>query len=154
MVQSAFEQLEVYSLAKQLAQEIWLVVLRWNAFARSTLGVQAIKAADSIGANIAEGFGRGTAKENARFVRISRGSLCEIIHWMRTAFRRDLLTTQQVAGIKPLIDELGPKMNGYLRSITRFNRPAGGVGHRAVDNDRRSTINDQQSKRRDTHDRP
>jgi four helix bundle protein len=40
------------------------IVSTWNWFAKDTLGKQLVKAADSIAGNIAEGSGRGTAKEN------------------------------------------------------------------------------------------
>ena len=71
----------------------------------------------SIGANIAEGTGRGTYQDNRRFVRIARGSLYETRHWLRRAYSRRLLSDDQVAELKPLIDELAPRLNAYLRSI-------------------------------------
>ena len=74
-------------------------------------------AADSVGANIAEGSGRGSFQDNRRFVRMARGSLNETQHWLRRAFRRGLLTTDDVKRIRPIIDELGPKINAYLKSI-------------------------------------
>src|SRR5436309_7668042 len=76
-----------------------------------------VRAADSIGANIAEGTGRGTYPDNRRFVRIARGSLYETKHWLRRAFRRRLLTADETNGLKSLVDELGPRLNAYLRSI-------------------------------------
>lgn len=33
------------------------------------------------------------------------------------ACRRGLLTSEQVEEVKPLLDELGPRLNAYLRSI-------------------------------------
>ena len=75
MARTNFEGLRVYQLAEELADRIWEIVMGWNIFARDTVGKQLVKAADSIGANIAEGTGRGTFVDNRRFVRISRGSL-------------------------------------------------------------------------------
>jgi four helix bundle protein len=57
MPKSNFENLRVYQLAEELADRIWEIVLAWNIFARDTVGKQLVKAADSIGANIAEGTG-------------------------------------------------------------------------------------------------
>jgi four helix bundle protein len=73
MAKPNFESLKVYQLAEGLADQIWSVVIRWSPLAKDTIGKQMIRAADSIGANIAEGYGRGTFAENRRFVRIARG---------------------------------------------------------------------------------
>jgi len=122
MARTNFENLRVYKLSEELSDLIWVVVLTWNPFARDTLGKQLVRAIDSIGANIAEGTGRGTFADNKRFVRIARGSLNESKHWLRRAFKRDLLSAKQVRDLKPLIDELGPKLNAYLNSIGRDSR--------------------------------
>jgi four helix bundle protein len=81
-----------------------------------------VRAADSIGANIAEGSGRGTSAELRRFLRISRGSLYETKHLLRCAYKRKLLTERQVAELLPILEELTPKLNAYLRSVGRLKR--------------------------------
>jgi four helix bundle protein len=73
MAKSDFENLKVYQMSESLADEIWDVVLGWDRFARDTVGSQIVRAADSIGANIAEGPGRGSFQDNRRFVRIAEG---------------------------------------------------------------------------------
>jgi four helix bundle protein len=111
MEKTNFEKLEVYRLAERLADEIWAVVLTWDFFAKDTVGKQLVKAADGVGANIAEGTGRGSLNDNRRFIRIARGSLYETKNWLRRSFRRNLLTKRQVERIRPLISELLPKLN-------------------------------------------
>jgi four helix bundle protein len=69
-----FEDLRVFKLAEQLADEIWDIVSAWRYFEKNTVGQQWVDAADSVGANLAEGAGRGTPRDNRRFIRISRGS--------------------------------------------------------------------------------
>jgi four helix bundle protein len=117
MEKTNFVHLQIYRLSEKLADEIWKIVIQWNFFAKETVGVQIVKAADSVGANIAEGSGRGSDPEFRRFLKISRGSLYETQHWLRRAFRRKLLTDEQVNSLVPLIAELTPKLNAYLRSI-------------------------------------
>jgi len=112
-----FETLKVYQLSEKLADDIWRIVSGWNHFARDTVGKQLVRAADSVGANIAEGTGRGSFKDNRRFVRTARSSLNETKHWLRRAYERHLLDPGQVTQIRPIIDELTPKVNAYLRSI-------------------------------------
>ncbi|HOB74065.1 MAG TPA: four helix bundle protein [Phycisphaerae bacterium] len=124
MARTAFENLRVYRLAEALADEIWSIVQKWDSFARHTVGEQLVNAADSIGANIAEGVGRGTYKENRRFVRVARGSLNETQHFLRRAYCRRLMTEQDVTKLKPIVDELAPSLNAYLASIGTQRREA------------------------------
>src|SRR5207248_1165228 len=112
-----FEKLQVYRLAEKLADEIWKAVETWDRFSRDTVGKQMVRSADSIGANIAEGVGRGSFQDNRRFVRTARGSLNETRHWLRRAFRRNLLTDTQIEKLRPLLDNLSPQLNAYLKSI-------------------------------------
>ena len=112
-----FENLRVYQLSETLADEIWTIVINWNYFEKDTVGKQLVRAADSIGANISEGAGRGSFQDNRRFVKIARGSLYETRHWLKRAYKRNLLKEEEVSRIKPLVDELAPKLNAYLKSI-------------------------------------
>src|SRR5258708_25261221 len=89
------EDLEVYQLAEAFSDEIWFVVLAWEYFPKDTLGKQLVRAADSIGANIAEGFGRYHYKENKNFCYFSRGSLIETKGWITKAKTRRLLSESQ-----------------------------------------------------------
>src|SRR5580698_7739146 len=107
-MKTAFEKLRVYQLSEKLADKIWDIALGWNHFAKSTVGIQMVRSCDSIGANIAEGSGRGTYQDNRRFVRTARASLNETQHWLRRAYRRKLLTSEQIDALKPLIEELPP----------------------------------------------
>jgi four helix bundle protein len=112
-----FQNLRVYQLSEKLANEIWFIVQEWDYFAKDTVGKQIVKSTDSIGANIAEGNGRYNSQDNQRFVKIARGSLNETRHWLRLAYQRKLLTQEQIDRIKPIIDELSPKLNAYLNSF-------------------------------------
>ena len=84
---------------------------------QDTVGKQLIKSADSIGANIAEGTGRGSFADNRRFARIARGSLFELKHWLRRAFTKNLLTDAQIGSSLKLVRELTPKLSAYIASI-------------------------------------
>jgi four helix bundle protein len=114
---TAFKKLDVYRLSEELSDSVWRMVQSWDWFAKGTIGKQIVRAADSIGANIAEGIGPGSYQDNRRFVRIARGSLNETMHWLRRAYDRDLVTKDEVAKIRPLLRELAPRLNAYLKSI-------------------------------------
>jgi four helix bundle protein len=122
MGRTNFENLRVYKLSEELADEVWKIVLRWNVFAKDTVGKQIVRSADSIGANIVEGTGRHNFQDNQRFVKIARGSLNETQHFLRRAFKRNLLTPADVKKLKPLVDNLAPQLNSYLKSIGRDHK--------------------------------
>jgi four helix bundle protein len=121
MEQTNFEKLEIYQLSEKLADRIWDIVLGWNHLAQDTVGKQIVRSADSIGANIAEGSGRGSDKDYSRFLKIGRGSLYETKHWLRRAFKRKLLTEEQISELKSIINELTPKHNAYIRAVGKVN---------------------------------
>jgi four helix bundle protein len=117
MPRTNFEKLRVYQFSEELSDDVWSIVTRWDTFARDTIGKQLVRSTDSIGANIAEGEGRGSYQDNRRFIKIARGSLQETQHWLRRAFRRKLLNDQDVRRLKTILDKLAPTLNAYLRSI-------------------------------------
>jgi four helix bundle protein len=122
MPRTSFEELRVYQHAEELADLVWDMATKWQIFARDTVGKQLVRAADSIGANIAEGTGRGTFADNKRFAKIARGSLYETKHWLRRAYRRKLIAAEQVNAIRSFTDKLGPELNAYISSIGRATK--------------------------------
>lgn len=117
MEKTNFENLRVYQLAEALADGIWKVVVNWDYLAKNTIGKQMGRAADSIGANIAEGTGRGTLQENRRFIRMARGSLYETQHWLRRSYKRTLLSKEQIESLRCTIEQLSPALNADFRAI-------------------------------------
>ncbi|NER81383.1 MAG: four helix bundle protein [Leptolyngbya sp. SIO1D8] len=118
----SFKDLEVYQLSGMLSDEIWRIVITWDFFAKDTVGKQLVRAIDSVGANLAEGSGRGSFQDNRRFVTMARGSLTETQHWLRRAYRRGLLNTEQTSKLQPLIEKLAPKLNAYRNAITKMSK--------------------------------
>lgn len=117
MYRTEFENLRVYQLAEEIADLAWKVVGGWEYLAQQTVGIQFIKSADSMGANIAEGSGRGSPAEKKRFAKIARGSLFEVKHWLRRAYKRGLLSDSEVKLFQKLIEELTPKLSAYINAI-------------------------------------
>jgi four helix bundle protein len=119
MNKTGFENLRVYKLAEEIADLVWEIISKWDYFAKDTIGKQLVNSADSIGANLAEGYGRGSHADNRRFARISRGSLFEVKHWLRRAYKRNLLSEQEVSILQELVKELTPKLSAYINSISK-----------------------------------
>jgi four helix bundle protein len=62
------DDLEVFKKAEKISDDIWFEVMSWtDYFIKDTIGKQLVRSADSIGANIAEGYGRFHYKENKNF---------------------------------------------------------------------------------------
>ena len=123
MAKTGFENLRVYQLSEQIGDLVWETVIKWDRLAQDTIGKQLINSADSIGANVAEGTGRGSFADNRRFAKIARGSLFEVKHWLRRAYKRGLLTETEVDSFKKLVDELTPKLSAYISSIGKKPTP-------------------------------
>ena len=112
-----FEALREFQLAEQLSDMVWKAIDGWSYFDKQAIGLRMVRAADSVGANIAEGAGRGTPKDNKRFVRIARGSLNETRFWFRRAWRNGLLQGDEAERIGGTLNDLAPCLNAYLKSI-------------------------------------
>ncbi len=119
------DDLRVYQLAMQLAERIWDIVIRWDSFARYSIGKQYTEAADSVGANISEGFGRFHFRDSKNFLYYSRGSLFETRTWTIKAHNRKLISDEEYNELIANIQDLGIKLNNYINTIgkTPHNHP-------------------------------
>ena len=116
------EDLEIYQLSMEVGEKVWRIVEGWDYLSKKTIGTQIVKAADSIAANISEGFGRFHYKEAKQFSYYARGSLFETKTWLTKANKRQLLKDDEFVLIINKIDALGVKLNNYIKSIGRNNK--------------------------------
>jgi four helix bundle protein len=113
----SLEDLEVYQLAESFSDEIWVIVSAWDHFAKDTVGKQIVRSADSIGANIAEGYGRYHFKENKNFCFFSRGSILETKGWLIKSKNRNLINEEQFNILFEKLQTIHLKLNAYLKFI-------------------------------------
>jgi four helix bundle protein len=109
-------EMDVYMLAEKLSDKVWFDYDNWPPKVQHTTGYQIIRSADSIAANLAEGYGRSTGPDRRKFYTYSRGSFEETKAWLRKLNRRKILNKEQITDCKTIIDELGPKLNAFIRS--------------------------------------
>jgi four helix bundle protein len=112
-VGASFKRLSVYRRACSLADAVRLAVITWDSFDRWTSGVQLVRSADSIAANIAEAYGRERAADQRRFLYVARGSLLETEHWIGRARARRLPCG---SASESELAELGRMLNGLIRA--------------------------------------
>jgi four helix bundle protein len=112
------EDLEIYTLSEAFADEVWSIVTTWDYFTKDTVGKQLTRSADSISANIAEGFGRYHYKENKNFCYFSRGSLIETKSWIKKSYTRHLITEDQYQTLLSKLVHI--KLNAYIKFIGKM----------------------------------
>jgi len=115
---SRLEDLDVYKISLELSDKIWNLVSRWDNFSRNNIGGQLLRAIDSVGANISEGYGRGSKIDNARFVKMARGSLFETKHWLTLSKNRKLLSDSDTKKILDEIENLLPRLSAYINYLS------------------------------------
>jgi len=113
----SINDLEIYREAMRIGEVIWDLVADWPFFAKDTVGRQVVRAADSIAANLSEGYGRYHFKENQKFCYYSRGSAQETQTWIEKSVRRNLIPDDTARDLYRDLDTFMKRLNAYIRSI-------------------------------------
>ncbi|MEW6286324.1 MAG: four helix bundle protein [Chloroflexota bacterium] len=124
---ATFEDLQVLKAAEGIADAIWKRVVEWDEFAKDVVGKQLAEAVDSIGANIAESFGRYNFGEKLQFLYYSRGSLFETKYWLNRTRERSLMSPEDVQKYAGSLTTLARQLNAFaggLRTV-RSEQPKG-----------------------------
>ena len=111
------EDLEIYQLALEIGEDVWNVVSKWEYFSKKAIGGQFAEAADSIAANIAEGYGRYFYKDRKQFCYYSRGSLMETKTWALKSSKRNLITSKEYDALIEKLEVLHHKLNAYIKKL-------------------------------------
>lgn len=107
--------LSAYRIAFDLSNYIWNIVIKWDYFAKDTIGKQLVRAVDSISANIAEGFGRYFKKDKINFYRYSYGSISESSDWTEKANKRKVLKENEYQHITEGLKNLPWEVNSLIK---------------------------------------
>jgi len=108
--------LYIYRQSVKLSGEIWKIYLALPKPLRYDIGSQLLRAADSIGANIAEGYGRYHFKDKIKFYYQARGSLWEVKHWLYLMHQRKLLSSELYENILGQLRQMGIGLNNFIKS--------------------------------------
>ena len=104
---------EAYKIAFKLSNYVWDLVVRWDYFAKDTVGKQFVRAVDYISAN-KEGFRRYTKKDKIKFYKYSFGSLYESLDWNEKAHWRKLLDEEEYSNIFAELIKLPKAINSLI----------------------------------------
>ena len=114
------DDFELYQLARELSRKAWEIYdeLHWQK--KKTMGDQFISSTDSVGANIAEGYGRYHYKDRIRFLYYARGSLFEcLFHWNDLLYERNMITKEVRNEFYNLGIRVKIKLNNFINSINK-----------------------------------
>ncbi len=110
------EDLEIYKLAREIGKDAWEIYNKLSWQDKKIFGDQFITATDSVGANIAEGFGRFHFLDKNKFNYNSRGSLLESAYWLNLLSEREKVTKETANILQNKISKLHLKLNNYINS--------------------------------------
>ena len=114
---TTFEDLRVLKSAEEIADSVWKHVVNWEGFAKDVVGKQITRSADSVGANIAESFGRFNFGEKLQFLYYSRGSIFETKYWLNRTKVRDLLKSDEVEEYVKKLTDLARQLNTFAGGL-------------------------------------
>jgi len=106
--------LEIYKISLELSDKGWNIYRSLPKQFQFDIGSQFLRATDSIGANIAEGYGRFHYKDSVKFYYNARGSLWETKHWLLLLHKRDFIDEKIFKEFLHKIELLGKKLNNFI----------------------------------------
>ena len=114
---TGLEDLKVLQAAEKVADKVWAEVSLWNLFARDVVGKQLARAVDSIGANIAEAFGRFHYGDKLNFLYFARGRVFETKYWLNRGLERKLLSAMQVEAYATQLTTIARQLNAFANNL-------------------------------------
>ena len=112
----AFEQLEVYQIARHYVKNIYELSDAFPAKEDFALTSQIRRAAVSITSNVAEGTSRFSLKDKSHFIEIAYGSLMETYSQLQVAVDLGYIKAETMGQIAPIVVELRNKLSALRKS--------------------------------------
>jgi len=117
------KNLEVYQLSRKLSTIAWRIFCRMDFMDKKHIGDQFLRSVDSIGANIAEGYGRFHYLDKVRFYYNSRASHYEAFtHWLELLSEREKISKTEFDSINEIALKLQVKLNNFITSTSKNAR--------------------------------
>ncbi|RYY90906.1 MAG: four helix bundle protein [Chitinophagaceae bacterium] len=118
----SFTELVVWQKARDFKNLVFKLASSFPPAEKFRLTDQIIRSSRSIGANIAEGHGRFTFKDQLHFCVQARGSLSETLNHLFDALDCSYITQVEFDEAKNLWSEVERLLNGYISYLrSRFD---------------------------------
>ncbi|MDA1337555.1 MAG: four helix bundle protein [bacterium] len=111
--------LEVYQLARELPRIGWEIYQEFDWQTKKIVGDQFITATDSVGANIAEGYGRYHYLDRIKFLYNARGSLLEAVHWVEVLTERRKVSEERAQVFQETANRTSLKLQNFISAAYR-----------------------------------
>ena len=116
MIQN-YKELDVWQKSVAFTTELYEITSEFPDTERYGLTSQIRRAATSIAANIAEGWGRGSTGEYIQFLTVARGSLMELETHLIVACNLHLLSTDELGAVSKQIEDVGKMLNRLIGAL-------------------------------------
>ena len=117
-----FTDLDVWKAAREIRRHIYALASRLPDFEKFGLAAQLRRAAVSVTANLAEGYGRFGYQENVQFCRQARGSIYELRDHIITCVDEGYIKEDEGAKLDAMLQRVAMLLNGYLRATLARKR--------------------------------
>ena len=119
----SFTDLDVWKKGREFKNEIYLIVQKFPAEEKFRLADQLIRSSRSIIANIAEGHGRFSYKDQIHFCIQARGSLSETLNHLTDALDCNYILQNELEYFKEKIKNIEMLLNGYISFLRKQINP-------------------------------
>lgn len=119
----SYRDLKVWQRSMALAEAVCRVTSAFPREEQFGLTAQARRAAVSVPANIAEGYGRESTASYVNFLRIAQGSLKELETHLILASRIAFATTASIDPVLEETDQIGRMLRSLIRSLRPLPNP-------------------------------
>src|SRR5215469_8357672 len=120
----SYKELAVWQKSKKLAIDLYKATEAFPRLEQFGLTSQIRRAAVSVTANIAEGWGRGSTREYVQSLFIARGSLMELETHLIIADELNYLQSGYAAMFQPQIESVGQMLNRLIQVLRTRRAPA------------------------------
>ena len=122
-----FTDLDVWKAAREMRRQIYAVAKKLPDIEKFALAAQLRRAAVSVTANLAEGYGRFGYQENAQFCRQARGSIYELRDHIITCRDEGYISQDEATKLDAQLQRVAMVLNGYLRATLARKQAQSGL---------------------------